>query len=78
VIPGDIWPYFNGVKQCLPIPNCSKQNLTNLESLGIKNTSSIHNSVAMVLSRYDTDGLVSVWYCHGTDSGDFQKPSMLS
>jgi hypothetical protein len=65
VIPGDTWP--------LMIPNNSYQYqiVTNntwyqLVSLGFKNTSSIH-------CQYDTDGLVSVWYCHGTDSGNFQK-----
>jgi hypothetical protein len=32
----------------------------------------------MVLSQYDTDSFVSIWYCHGTDSDNFNKPSMLT
>ncbi len=27
----------------------------------------------MVLSQYGTESFVSVWYCHYTDSGNFQK-----
>jgi hypothetical protein len=26
-----------------------------------------------VSSRYGSDGFLSVWYRHGTDSGDFHK-----
>jgi hypothetical protein len=30
-------------------------------------------SIAMVLTQHSTDGFVSIWYHHSTDSGNFQK-----
>ncbi len=30
-------------------------------------------SIAMVLTQHSTDGFVSIWYQHSTDSGNFQK-----
>ncbi len=84
VMPGDTWPLMipNNTYKFQIVADNTLQTWYQLVSLGIKNTSSINcqydNSVAVVLSQHDTDGFVSVWYCHGTDSGDFQKPLMFS
>jgi len=58
----------------------SKQYLTNLASAGIvqyqqhiKYHCQCNASIAMVLSKYGTDGFVSVWYSHHTDCSDLQK-----
>jgi hypothetical protein len=32
-----------------------------------------NTSINMVLLQYSTEGFVSVWYHHSTDSGDFKK-----
>jgi hypothetical protein len=61
-------------------PDNTKQSLTSLVLAGIiwyNNTSKYchqyDTSIAMASSQYDTDGLVSVWYCHSIHSGNFQK-----
>jgi hypothetical protein len=74
-IPGNNFTILNNTEQYLfqTIPN-------NLVSAGIiwyrqyiKYSWQCNTSITMVLSRYDTDSVVSIWYCHGTDSGNFQK-----
>jgi len=62
------------------ILNNSKQCLTNLVSAGIiwywqyiKYHCQYNTSIATALSQYNTDGFVSAWYHHGTDSGNLQK-----
>ncbi len=66
--------------QFLTIPNNTKQYLTNLVSVGIgwycqsfKYCRQYHSSIMKVSSRYGSDVFLSVWYRHGTDSGDFHK-----
>jgi hypothetical protein len=71
---------FVRFKQYLPVPNNTKQYLTNLESVGItwyqqsiKYHRQYDSSIMKVLSRYSSDGFLSIWYHYGTDSGDFHK-----
>ena len=79
-IPDNTFTILSNTKQYLPIPNNTKQYLTNLVSVGIgwyrqsfKYRHQYDSSIVKVSSRYGSDGFLSVWYRHGTDSGDFHK-----
>ncbi len=82
-IPLSTWQYLAIILQYLTIPNntCQFQTIPNyLVSAGIiwywqyiKYSRQCNTSITMALSQYDTDSVVSIWYCHGTDSGNFHK-----
>jgi len=71
---------LTNIKQYLPIPNNTKQYLTNLVSvviIGYQQSIKYHcqydSSIMKVSSWYGSGSFLSVWYHHSTDSGDFCK-----
>jgi len=71
---------LTNAKQYLPIPNNTKQYLSNLVLAGlalhqqyIEYRRQYNSSIIMVLSRHGSDGFLTVWYRNGTDSGYLHK-----